>query len=1045
MERRRALTIPFADKDKLMENPLKIPVASLPSECGKLEGQVSWTAFADCKYKSHNSRHKNGSTVFNCSHAALKSPEMLRKKPRLILTDILKTELGKDYIERTKMSSGSRRLSSSQKDDGRCKEEDQPRSGARTSQAEERNNKRKSATSNGKQGTPTSQRQATRNKKPQNAEEEDSDGVQDIKEVIIGKDHEDEEEEKFAEVVDCGLSLSWSPTEDTAACDEISVGFTKDKLTGSEQDVQHSSKRKRRDPGLQYNGALSPKRKRESVLRRTGGGKDGGQTPIAFRREESEEDVDLESMDRCILQFTVGGEDGLQPLVPLIPEVEPEGIIIGSNLSLLPRDDGTSPTSPPDPIVLSSDEESSDDPKCRSKLVRKVASSSSTYRRSSKEATPQHDKASDTEEVLQMLVEESPPPAAASPGPEDYSSLSIPFLSMYCGCYRVRAEGGLMIAKHRIIIPLKATNEQLGMLTFERKELRRYSVWDQQDLEVRGIRFEEDVAPSPAGVLLLYVTETVAETMEQQLYQLCLSEDGPMDTGKASPIILLTLKDPLEGMEGALLRSVLDIDCINRITLELSANSNVDGPSSLLDIDSPVLSLDDSIKLITRVGADSNLLSILGIKSPDSDLSEEQDSFQYDEDELPTAHIWVDTNYEKDVELDVDMAAEDGELEDGPTKEEEEVEEEEEPQTPPDSKKEEAKPVYTVCHRRREGSYSVSLCKPDSKWTKFRYQGLTQRLIQFPPPPLKGGITVTMEDLKCLDAGKYLNDVIIDFYLKYLIQNASAAISERSHIFSSFFYKQLTRRDNASEGGSSDSCQRQRRHQRVKTWTRHVDIFNKDFLFVPVNQEAHWYLVVICFPGLDEPQLEDWVGAAQEPDETKECKSSNNPAETLESLDPSVSMDAETENSLDTGTKDLPPSCPVSCTEQTCQRRTVCRRPCILIMDSLKLSSHERICKLLREYLQSEWEVRRGSSRDFGPDQLKSSHCQVPLQDNSSDCGLYLLQYVECFLKDPVVHFDLPLQLRKWFSRQVVRQKRDEIRNLILNLYRHQNLDSKTT
>ena len=33
------------------------------------------------------------------------------------------------------------------------------------------------------------------------------------------------------------------------------------------------------------------------------------------------------------------------------------------------------------------------------------------------------------------------------------------------------------------------------------------------------------------------------------------------------------------------------------------------------------------------------------------------------------------------------------------------------------------------------------------------------------------------------------------------------------------------------------SCQRQRRHQRVKTWTRHVDIFKKDFLFVPVNQE----------------------------------------------------------------------------------------------------------------------------------------------------------------------------------------------------------------
>lgn len=58
---------------------------------------------------------------------------------------------------------------------------------------------------------------------------------------------------------------------------------------------------------------------------------------------------------------------------------------------------------------------------------------------------------------------------------------------------------------------------------------------------------------------------------------------------------------------------------------------------------------------------------------------------------------------------------------------------------------------------------------------------------------------------------------------------------------------------------------------------------------------------------------------------------------------------------------------------------------------------------LSARYLQSEWEVRRGSPRDFGPDQMKSSHCHVPLQDNSSDCGLYLLQYVECFLK--VKHF----------------------------------------
>lgn len=42
-------------------------------------------------------------------------------------------------------------------------------------------------------------------------------------------------------------------------------------------------------------------------------------------------------------------------------------------------------------------------------------------------------------------------------------------------------------------------------------------------------------------------------------------------------------------------------------------------------------------------------------------------------------------------------------------------------------KKEEPTPVYTLCHRRTKGSYSVSLCKPDSRWTKYKHQGLAHR------------------------------------------------------------------------------------------------------------------------------------------------------------------------------------------------------------------------------------------------------------------------------------------------------------------------------
>jgi len=40
------------------------------------------------------------------------------------------------------------------------------------------------------------------------------------------------------------------------------------------------------------------------------------------------------------------------------------------------------------------------------------------------------------------------------------------------------------------------------------------------------------------------------------------------------------------------------------------------------------------------------------------------------------------------------------------------------------------------------------------------------RLMVYPPPPAKGGMAVTNEDLHCLNDGEFLNDVIIDFYLK---------------------------------------------------------------------------------------------------------------------------------------------------------------------------------------------------------------------------------------------------------------------------------------
>lgn len=60
---------------------------------------------------------------------------------------------------------------------------------------------------------------------------------------------------------------------------------------------------------------------------------------------------------------------------------------------------------------------------------------------------------------------------------------------------------------------------------------------------------------------------------------------------------------------------------------------------------------------------------------------------------------------------------------------------------------------------------------------------------------------------------------------------------------------------------------------------------------------------------------------------------------------------------------------------------------------------------------------------------------KVPQQLNFTDCGLFLLQYVEQFFKEPIQDFRLPIKsLLNWFPQDIVTRKREDISNLIKQL-----------
>lgn len=93
-------------------------------------------------------------------------------------------------------------------------------------------------------------------------------------------------------------------------------------------------------------------------------------------------------------------------------------------------------------------------------------------------------------------------------------------------------------------------------------------------------------------------------------------------------------------------------------------------------------------------------------------------------------------------------------------------------------------------------------------------------------------------DLERLEDGEYLNDNLIEFYLKYLkiqLEQASPETAKKVYFFNTFFFASLTRK--GRRGINYDAVQK---------WTRSIDIFSYDYVVVPICESQHWYVAIIC-------------------------------------------------------------------------------------------------------------------------------------------------------------------------------------------------------
>ncbi|XP_060518114.1 uncharacterized protein LOC132696950 [Cylas formicarius] len=325
--------------------------------------------------------------------------------------------------------------------------------------------------------------------------------------------------------------------------------------------------------------------------------------------------------------------------------------------------------------------------------------------------------------------------------------------------------------------------------------------------------------------------------------------------------------------------------------------------------------------------------------------------------------------------------------------------------------------------------------------------------ILFYPPEGPARLTLNTEDYVCLAADQFLNDKIIDFYLKYLWENLPPETQSKVHIFSTFFYKRLTTKPSKANKKSlphevdPNLTAAEKRHSRVKNWSKRTNLFEKDFIVVPINENAHWFLAIICFPNLQGMQTFDGKpyvidvkpkkGKKHKAEKPIPCDdpllSDKDEAESEASDLESDDSDSSTASAAATNIAASVSITPLPRVKKP--ERPPIKQPCILIFDSLAGPSRSRVVATLRDYLTVEYKNKIGEERIYNKDSIKGSVVKVPQQTNFTDCGLYLLQFVEHFFKSPIQDYYIPIKsIKTWFEEITVTKKREDIANLIKEL-----------
>jgi sentrin-specific protease 7 len=358
------------------------------------------------------------------------------------------------------------------------------------------------------------------------------------------------------------------------------------------------------------------------------------------------------------------------------------------------------------------------------------------------------------------------------------------------------------------------------------------------------------------------------------------------------------------------------------------------------------------------------------------------------------------------------------------------------------------------------------------RWTQVNPQTPWHQSVMYPATGARR-ITVDFQDLERLDEGEFLNDNIVGYALRRIEESMTTGHKSKVHFFNSYFFTSLT----------SKNGRKTFNYESVKKWTKQKDLFDIPYVVVPINENFHWYLAIICnLPSLKRKSaaLDDLTSdAVATPSTSQQASARPSPirdpvvpdsqdvddndkpdAQAMESLsieserpsrEDSEVIEFGEDGKVVSNNHDAHSNPPVQVKGgKKSKKRTApalpkypTNKPIIITLDSFG-QAHTGQVASLKDYVAAEAMEKRGM--EVGREDMKGMTATgVPLQQNFCDCGLYLVGYVAEFAKDPegFVNKVLTRQLdgQSDFAAFDASKKRDEIRDDLLRLHHEQDAE----